>query len=81
VLTALTLHAGAAGWLSLAELEAVLRDVLVDTPQLWYVLQDLAKMDTVLVSGDRYAIKMPLFQRWMQANYTIEQVMKEGRRG
>jgi GTP pyrophosphokinase len=81
VLTALTLHAGADGWLSLAELEAALRDVLVDTPQLWYVLQDLAKMDTVMVSEDRYAMKMPLFQHWLRANYTIEQVMKEGKRG
>ncbi len=80
VLAALATHAGVGGSLSLADVETILQEVLVDTPQLWYVLQDLAKMDTVIVENDHYAVKMPLFQRWMRANYTVERVLKEEKR-
>ncbi|MBX3059366.1 MAG: HD domain-containing protein [Anaerolineae bacterium] len=67
--------------MSLAEMENSLSGVLVDTPRLWYVLQDLAQMDTVTAVGERYVIKMPLFRRWLQANYTIDRVLKERTRG
>lgn len=79
---ALVTLAGYAGdEMPLAEMETRLSEVLVDTPHLWYVLQDLAQMDTVLTQGDRYAIKMPLFQSWLRANYTVDRVLKENLRG
>ncbi|NJN55970.1 MAG: AAA family ATPase, partial [Anaerolineae bacterium] len=77
VLVVLAVHENDDGTLLLADMETTLGTVLVDVPRLWYVLQDLAQMDTVLAQDDRYAIKMPLFRRWLRANYTVERVLKE----
>ncbi len=80
-LALVTMAEDAAETMPLADMEDRLRGILVDTPRLWYVLQDLAQMDTVRAIGEQYAIKMPLFRRWLQANYTIDRVLKERTRG
>ncbi|HFQ94887.1 MAG TPA: HD domain-containing protein [Anaerolineae bacterium] len=77
-LAAAAAHAGEARWFDLAEL-ANLTAPHLDETQLWHVCQDLVKMDTLTKSEDRYCIRMPLFQLWMQANYTVERVVKEMR--
>jgi GTP pyrophosphokinase len=77
VLVALAEHGDVTEGMSLADMEALLGKVLVDVPRLWYVLQDLAQMDTVAVVGERYTIKMLLFYRWLRANYTVAHVLKE----
>jgi hypothetical protein len=45
--------------------------------ELWRLAQDLVKMDTLLVRGRRYALKVPLFARWLRANLTVEGVVRE----
>jgi GTP pyrophosphokinase len=69
---------GEARWFDLAELAGLTAPHLDET-QLWHVCQDLLKMDTLTKSEDRYCIRMPLFQHWMQANYSVERVVKEMR--
>ena len=49
----------------------------VDESRLWHLLQDLTKMDTLTAQSRQYRIRMPLFERWMQANYTVERVLRE----
>ncbi len=80
-LALVTMANGAAEMMPLAEMESLLSGVLVDTPRLWYVLQDLAQMDTVMSKGEQYIIKMPLFRRWLRENYTVDRVLKERTRG
>jgi hypothetical protein len=76
VLTAIA--AASDDWLTL---EQINQAVAESDSDLWYVLQDLVKMDTLLSQSDElYRLKMPLGQQWIQANYTVERVMKEAKR-
>ena len=45
--------------------------------EVWRLAQDLVKMDTLLVMGKRYRLKVPLFARWLRANLTVEAVVRE----
>lgn len=81
VLTALATKTAVNGWLPVEKLEAILKPYVPDTSQIWFVLQDLAQMDTLNFPEDgRYTIKMPLFQKWLTANMTVERVVKENKR-
>lgn len=81
VLAVLATQAPADGRLSVKEIEAMLQPVIPDPSQVWYVLQDLAQMDTLAMPVDgRYAIKMPLFQKWLKATTSIERIVKEKER-
>jgi hypothetical protein len=34
-------------------------------------------MDTLLMLGKRYGLKVPLFARWLRGNLTVERVVRE----
>lgn len=78
VLTAVATLGTPSEWLKLEALHAELAHDLTEA-QLWDVLRDLVRMDTLLVEQDRYRIQMPLFEQWLQANYTVAYVRKEGK--
>lgn len=78
VLAILATHADADGFLSLEQIEAAFPShILTKKDSLWYTLQNLAKMDTITIKGEQYAIQIPLFHRWMQLNYTVDHILKE----
>jgi hypothetical protein len=45
--------------------------------EVWQLAQDLVKMDTLLMLGKRYGLKVPLFARWLRGNLTVEKVVRE----
>lgn len=75
-LAAIAQHDPETRWLDLETLAGSTTPYL-DEAQLWHVCQDLVKMDTLTESDGRYCIRMPLFQLWMRANYTVERVVRE----
>lgn len=76
---ALVLMAGLAAPARVAALEQAL--AVAEPVDLWPILHDLTQMDTLIQpEPELYAIRMPLFQHWLQANYTVERVLKERRR-
>lgn len=67
LLTVLATQADAHSFLSLSQIEAHFpNQILSKKDSLWYMLQNLAKMDTVLMKDEQYTIQIPLFHRWMQ---------------
>ena len=64
-------------WQPLNRIARALSPYLAEA-EVWRLAQDLVKMDTLLVMGKRYALKVPLFARWLRANLTVEGVMREG---
>ncbi len=76
ILTILAQHTPVNGWMDAVEIGRFVADVLPEG-RLWHLLQDLGKMDTLLVDNEQYRIRMPLFAQWMRANYTVERVLRE----
>jgi hypothetical protein len=64
-------------WQPLNRIARILAPYLAES-EVWRLAQDLVKMDTLLVRGRRYALKVPLFARWLRANLTVEGVVREG---
>ncbi|MCB8942214.1 MAG: TGS domain-containing protein [Ardenticatenaceae bacterium] len=63
-------------WQPLNKIARTLAPYLAES-EVWRLAQDLVKMDTLLVLGKRYALKVPLFARWLRANVTVEGVVRE----
>jgi hypothetical protein len=64
-------------WQPLNRIARILAPYLAES-EVWRLAQDLVKMDTLLVRGRRYALKVPLFARWLRATLTVEGVVREG---
>ena len=76
ILTIFAQHAPDAGWLTVEEINQLAHSE-IDEARIWHLLQDLAKMDTLIFKNKKYRIRMPLFQQWMAANYSVERVLRE----
>lgn len=63
-------------WQPLNRIARILSPYLAES-EVWRLAQDLVKMDTLLVMGKRYTLKVPLFARWLRANLTVEGVVRE----
>ncbi|MCP4358361.1 MAG: HD domain-containing protein [Chloroflexi bacterium] len=77
-LVAMSTATPASEWWTTADFTALLGTHLPQEPGLWSTLHDLAQMDTLLTNriNTQYAVRMPLFQLWIQANYTVERVVE-----
>jgi branched-chain amino acid transport system substrate-binding protein len=63
-------------WQPLTRIVRTLSPYLAES-EVWRLAQDLVKMDTLLVMGKRYALKVPLFARWLRANLSVEGVVRD----
>ena len=63
-------------WQPLNKIARTLSPYLAES-EVYRLAQDLVKMDTLLVLGRRYGLKVPLFARWLRANLTVERIVRE----
>ncbi len=62
-------------WYPLERITRTLKPYLSES-EVWQLAQDLVKMDTLQVKGERYGLKVPLFDRWLRHNLTVEMVVR-----
>ena len=76
ILTILAEHAPKDGWMTPERIEKFAHSEIGEG-KIWHILQDLFKMDTLAINDGRYRIRMPLFEKWMCVNYSVERVLRE----